>query len=86
MPIGLRLFLAVLVLTMGGIVNAAGIGGGSLSTPKIQTFEGTLMLVLHSPNHSPNERAHLFELEDTGATIRIKEKRAGLPAHAPTPL
>jgi len=40
-----------------------------------QTFEGTLMLVLHCPNRSPNERAHLFELEDTGTTIRIIEKK-----------
>ncbi len=44
-----------------------------------RTFEGTLMLVLHSPNRGPNERAHLFELEDTGATIRITEKRGGTP-------
>jgi beta-xylosidase len=40
-----------------------------------RTFEGTLMLALHRPNRGPNERAHLFELEDTGATIRIKERR-----------
>ncbi|UCD49242.1 MAG: family 43 glycosylhydrolase [Phycisphaerales bacterium] len=39
-----------------------------------RTFEGTLMLTLHSPNRSGRERALLFELEDTGATIRIKKK------------
>jgi beta-xylosidase len=40
-----------------------------------RTFDGTLMLVLHCPNRGPNERAHLFELEDTGTTIRIVEKK-----------
>jgi len=37
-------------------------------------FDGTLMLVLHSPNRGPDERARLFELEDTGDTIRIKSE------------
>lgn len=37
-----------------------------------RAFNGTLMLTLHSPNRGPDERARLFELEDTGATIRIK--------------
>jgi hypothetical protein len=36
------------------------------------TFDGTLMLLLHSPNQGPNERARLFELIDTGDTLRIK--------------
>jgi GH43 family beta-xylosidase len=36
------------------------------------TFDGTLMLLLHSPNQAPNERARLFELIDTGDTLRIK--------------
>jgi len=27
--------------------------------------------VLHQPNQPPNERARLFELEDTGDSIRI---------------
>jgi hypothetical protein len=31
-----------------------------------KTFDGRLMLVLHQPNNSPNERARFFELEDTG--------------------
>jgi GH43 family beta-xylosidase len=35
-------------------------------------FDGTLMLVLHRPNSGGRERAHLFELEDTGDSIRIK--------------
>lgn len=34
-------------------------------------FDGQLMLVLHSPNKNA-ERAKLFELEDTGETLRIK--------------
>jgi beta-xylosidase len=33
-------------------------------------FDGQLMLVLHQPNQA-TERARLFELEDTGATLRI---------------
>jgi len=34
-------------------------------------FDGQLMMVLHSPNKNV-ERAKLFELEDTGETLRIK--------------
>ncbi len=34
-------------------------------------FDGQLMLVLHQPN-KVTERARLFELEDTGETLRIK--------------
>jgi len=34
-------------------------------------FDGQLMLTLHQPNNPPNERGRLFELEDTGETIRI---------------
>jgi hypothetical protein len=37
-------------------------------------FDRTLMLVLHQPNRAA-ERARLFELEDTGDTIRIKNER-----------
>lgn len=35
-------------------------------------FDGTLMLLLHQPNQAPNERARLFELEDTGDSLHIK--------------
>lgn len=35
-------------------------------------FDGQLMLVLHSPNKM-TERAKLFEIEDTGETLRIKK-------------
>lgn len=37
-----------------------------------KTFEDKLMLVLHQPNTSPDERAKLFELEDTGDSIKLK--------------
>jgi hypothetical protein len=36
-------------------------------------FNGQLMMILHQPNHAPNERARLFEVEDTGDTIRLKD-------------
>jgi hypothetical protein len=34
-----------------------------------RTFDGRLMLTLHQPNNTPNERMMLFELEDTGETL-----------------
>ena len=37
-----------------------------------KTFEGELRLVLHSPNGGGLERAHLFELEDCGDTLKLK--------------
>ena len=38
-------------------------------------FEGRLCLVLHAPNSpSGKERAHIFELEDLGHTLKIKEE------------
>jgi hypothetical protein len=36
-------------------------------------FNNNLMLVFHQPNDSPNERTKLFELEDTGKTIKLKQ-------------
>ena len=36
-----------------------------------KTFDGRLMLTLHQPNNTPNERMALFEVEDTGETLRI---------------
>jgi hypothetical protein len=35
-------------------------------------LDGQLMMILHSPNVVPNERARLLEMEDTGETIRVK--------------
>ncbi len=37
-----------------------------------RTFDGRLCLVIHAPN-SKNERARIFELEDTGDTLVLKE-------------
>ncbi len=42
-----------------------------------RTFDGHLMLVLHQPNEFPKERIHLFELEDTGETLRIVREFTG---------
>lgn len=36
-----------------------------------RTFEGQLMMSLHSPNSGPEQRIHFFEMEDTGETLRI---------------
>jgi len=44
-----------------------------------RTFEGQLMLVLHQPNVVPKERIHLFELEDTGETLRLVREFSGQP-------
>ncbi|MDY0355003.1 MAG: glycoside hydrolase family 43 protein [Sedimentisphaerales bacterium] len=40
-----------------------------------RAFDGTLMLLMHGPNRSPNERACLFELIDTGETLQIAGRR-----------
>jgi hypothetical protein len=36
-----------------------------------RTFEGRLLLMLHQPNTSPHERGRLFELDDSGNTLRL---------------
>ena len=36
-------------------------------------FDGRLMLTLHQPNNTPDERMALFEVEDTGTALRIKD-------------
>lgn len=36
-----------------------------------ETFDGRLVMSLHSPNGGPQTRQHLFEVEDTGETLRI---------------
>ena len=40
-----------------------------------KTFDGRLCVVLHAPN-SPagQERAHIFEIEDLGNTLRLKSE------------
>ena len=35
-------------------------------------FDGQLMMALHTPNNSRDTRIRLFELEDTGETLRVK--------------
>lgn len=36
-----------------------------------KTFDGRLMLTLHQPNRSPDERMALFRVEDVGETLKI---------------
>lgn len=36
-----------------------------------RTFDGRLLMSLHSPNSGPQQRIHFFEMEDTGETLRI---------------
>jgi len=38
-----------------------------------KTFEGQLMLVIHQPNRSPEERARFFQLRDMGDTLEMDE-------------
>ena len=40
------------------------------------TFDGKLMMVLHSPN-GPSAQPRIFEMEDTGDTLRIKSEFTG---------
>ena len=35
-------------------------------------LDGQLMMILHQPNHPPDERARLFEVEDLGDTLQLK--------------
>ena len=37
------------------------------------TFEGKLMMVLHSPNNKES-RPRIFEMEDTGNTLLVKKE------------
>jgi len=39
----------------------------------LRTFDGRLMITLHQPNKNPNERMRMFEVEDTGDTLRIRK-------------
>ena len=53
-------------------IYKAGGGHGTLFT----TFDGKLMNVLHSPN-GPGARPRIFEMEDTGETLRIVREFTG---------
>lgn len=45
-----------------------------------ETFEGKLMLLFHAPNNDPqNGRPRIFELEDTGETLKIVKEFTGKP-------
>jgi hypothetical protein len=35
-------------------------------------LDGQLMMILHTPNQTPNERAVLLEMEDLGDSVRVK--------------
>ena len=48
------------------------------------TFEGKLMMVLHSPNNSKQTRPRIFELEDTGETLRIDRRIHRLARRGPS--
>jgi hypothetical protein len=37
------------------------------------TFEGKLMMILHSPNNKES-RPRIFEMEDTGNTLRVTKE------------
>lgn len=41
-----------------------------------KTFEGKIMMVLHSPNNG-NSRPRIFELEDTGETLKVVKEFTG---------
>lgn len=47
-------------------------GHGMLFT----TFEGTLMMVLHSPNNR-DAQPHMFEMQDTGKTLKVVREFTG---------
>ena len=46
------------------------------------TFDGELMMVLHSPNSPASvTRPRIFQLEDTGQTLRLVEEFTGVSKH-----
>ena len=43
-----------------------------------RTFEGTLAIALHSPNHpGVNKRLRIYELEDHGNALRVGRQIGG---------
>lgn len=50
-------------------------GGGHAML--FRRFDGQLMMVLHQPNDGGRERARLFEIEDTGDSLRIATELPG---------
>jgi hypothetical protein len=57
------------------------VGGDSGHGMLFTTFEGRLMLVLHQPFRYPLSRAKLYEMEDTGDSVRVVRAREDL--HGP---
>ena len=53
-----------------GMLFSANGGHGMI----FKTFDGRLMLTLHQPNRTPDERMALFEVEDSGETLRLARK------------
>jgi hypothetical protein len=41
-----------------------------------KTFDGKIMLILHSPNNA-NSRPRIFEMEDTGHTLKVIKEFTG---------
>lgn len=58
---------------MDELLFAANGGHGMI----FKTFDDRLMLVLHQPNSGEKERAHFFELEDTGDRLRLRQEPSG---------
>ena len=46
------------------------VGGGHAML--FHRFDGQLMITLHAPNNSPLTRQRIFELEDLGDSLRVK--------------
>ena len=44
------------------------------ATMIFRDLDGRLLVALHSPNRSPDERCRLFALEDTGETLRLRNE------------
>ncbi|UQZ87596.1 hypothetical protein SK3146_06898 [Paenibacillus konkukensis] len=45
-----------------------------------RTFDGRLMLTIHTPNRTPDERPIFLEVEDAGGKLRVKGEYCGLEA------
>jgi hypothetical protein len=54
-------------ITQGNLLVGDDSGHGMLFT----TFDNRLMLILHSPFKMPLSRGRIFEMEDTGDTLKV---------------
>ncbi len=48
------------------------VGGGHAML--VHRFDGQPMITLHAPNNSPLTRQRIFEVEDLGETLRVKNR------------